>query len=73
MSEISASLCELADRKVAGQVFLYAPCGFSYDGVLHHYVDLVRRKKTFLIWVLKAWGRGIYFLICLCPVLPISS
>lgn len=39
MSEISASLYELADRGVAGQVFLYSPCGFSYVGVLHHYVN----------------------------------
>lgn len=44
MSEISASVCELADRRVAGQVFLYALCGFSYAGDLHHYVNLVRQK-----------------------------
>lgn len=72
MSEISASLCELADRRVAGQVFLYAPRGFSYAGVLHHYVNLVRQKQTFLIWVLKAWGIG-EFISRFAYVLPICS
>lgn len=74
MSEIYAALCELADRRVLGQVFLYAPCGFSYAGVLHHDVNLVRQKETFLTWVLKAWRIGEFTALFGCPyILPISS
>lgn len=73
MSEISASVCELADRRVAGQVFLYALCGFSYAGVLHSLCQFSEAKVNIFNLDSESMGnRGIN-----CPIspyiVPISS